>query len=168
MRIIITLAFLQVYLLSFSQTPSSKFSPPLKVAAAKEAGMSTERLERIDKMLSLAVEENQIPGAVALIARDGKIVYHKAFGYSDVMAGKAMEKDAIFRIASQTKAITATAVMILREEGLFRLDDPISKYIPEFKNSGILDSFNPADSSFSTTPADKEISIRYLLTHISN
>ncbi len=72
-----------------------------------------------------------------------------------------------FRIASQSKAITATAVMMLWEEGKFRLDDPISKYIPEFKDPQILATFNEADSSYTTTPADKEITIRHLLTHTS-
>ena len=78
-----------------------------------------------------------------------------------------MEKDAIFRIASQTKAITSTAVMMLWEEGLFRLDNPISKYIPEFKNPQLLKSFRYDDTTYTTEPANKEITIRHLLTHTS-
>jgi CubicO group peptidase (beta-lactamase class C family) len=78
-----------------------------------------------------------------------------------------MEKDHIFRIASQTKAITSTAVMILWEEGKFRLDDPISNYIPEFKNPRVLAGFRYSDTTFSARPADKEITIRHLLTHTS-
>lgn len=130
-------------------------------------GVSPERLGRIDSMLQQAVAEDQIPGAVALIARNGKIIYHQAHGMADNEDKEALSKDAIFRVASQTKAITATAVMILWEEGRFRLDDPVSKYIPEFKSPQILDTFNEADSSYTTTPSEKEITIRHLLTHTS-
>lgn len=130
-------------------------------------GISTERLNRIDSLLSHSINDNKVPGAVALISRNGKIVYHKAFGLADNTSGKALTKDAIFRIASQTKAITSTAVMMLWEEGKFGLDDPISKYIPEFKNATLLKSFNEADSSFTTVPAEGHITIRHLLTHTS-
>ncbi|MGB5377314.1 serine hydrolase domain-containing protein [Muriicola sp.] len=129
--------------------------------------MSAERLGKIETMLQEAVNSGQIPGAVALIARKGKIVFYKSFGMADNTSQKEMTNDAIFRIASQSKAITATAVMMLWEEGKFRLDDPISKYIPEFKDPQILATFNEADSSYTTTPADKEITIRHLLTHTS-
>ncbi len=130
-------------------------------------GMSPERLSRIDAMLQQSIAAGHIPGAVALIARNGKILYHKAYGQADTPAGKALEKEAIFRIASQTKAITSTAVMMLWEEGKFRLDDPISKYIPEFSEAQVLDTFNEADTTYTTRPADKPISIRHLLTHTS-
>lgn len=139
----------------------------LEAAAAETVGMSENRLANIDRMLAAAVSEGDIPGAVALIARDGKIVFHKAYGSADSPSGKPLEKDAIFRIASQSKAITATAVMILWEEGKFRLDDPISKYIPEFNEALVLDTFNEADSTYTTKAADKPISIRHLLTHTS-
>jgi CubicO group peptidase (beta-lactamase class C family) len=86
---------------------------------------------------------------------------------ADVQAGKAMKRDDIFRIASQTKAITSTAVMMLWEEGKFRLDDPISKYIPEFKNPQVLKSFKYADTTWTGEPAKSEITIRQLLTHTS-
>ncbi len=118
-------------------------------------------------MLEEKIEQGVIPGVVALVARNGKIVYHKAFGFSDTPAGKKMATDDIFRIASQTKAITATAVMMLWEEGKFNLDDPISKYIPEFKNPGVLKNFSYSDTSFTTEPAVREITIRHLLTHTS-
>lgn len=131
------------------------------------AGMSAERLGKIEAMLQDAVTTGEIPGAVALIARKGKIVFHKSFGMADNASKKEMTKDAIFRIASQSKAITATAAMMLWEEGKFRLDEPISKYIPEFKEPQVLATFNEADSSYTTTPAEKEITIRHLLTHTS-
>lgn len=129
-------------------------------------GLSEERLQRIDNMCTKAVKEGDLPGIVALIQRNGKIVYHKAFGQSNE-SGRTLQKDDIFRIASQTKAITSTAVMMLWEQGLFQLDDPISKYIPEFKNIGILDTFIESDSSFVATPSDKAITIRHLLNHTS-
>ena len=130
-------------------------------------GMSSERLSRIDSLVNNAISEEKIPGAVALVARHGKIVYHKAFGMADNTSGKTMETDVIFRIASQSKAITGTAVMMLWEEGKFNLDDPISMYIPEFGEAQVLDTFNEADSSYTTKPADKQITIRNLLTHTS-
>lgn len=129
--------------------------------------MSPERLAKIDKMLSEEVNSGTIPGAVALIARNGKIVFHNAYGMADNQAKKQLEKDAIFRIASQTKAITSTAVMMLWEEGKFQLDDPISKYIPEFGKAQILDAFNEADSTYTTKPAKNQITIRDLITHTS-
>jgi CubicO group peptidase (beta-lactamase class C family) len=135
--------------------------------APSTVGMSRERIDKIEAMLEKAVEAQEIPGAVALIVRKGGIVLHKSFGMADNSADKELAKDAIFRIASQSKAITSTAVMMLWEEGNFRLDDPISKYIPEFKSPQVLDTFNEADSTYTTIPADKEISIRHLLTHTS-
>jgi len=148
-----------------AQTKSIKNSPPLSEAKAASVGMSQERLSLIDKMCQEAVDKSELPGIVALVARRGKIVYHKAFGAADA-SGEALKKDAIFRIASQSKAITGTAVMMLWEEGKFQLDDPISKYIPEFKNEQVLDSVLP-DGSFKTSPANKPITIRHLLSHTS-
>ena len=95
--------------------------------------MSAERLQRIDAMAESAIADGDVPGIVALVARKGKIVYHKAFGSADAEAGRELKRDDIFRIFSQTKAITGTAVMMLWEEGLFRLDDPISKWIRNSK-----------------------------------
>lgn len=131
------------------------------------SGISQERIAKLDAMLEEAMQKDQVPGMVAMVVKDGKIVYHSAKGFSDVESGKAMEKNSIFRIASQTKAITSTAVMILWEEGKFRLDDPISKYIPEFKNPQVLNTFRYGDTTYSTKPSSKEITIRHLLTHTS-
>ena len=152
---------------SMAQTRSVKRSLPLTAAQPQNAGMSAERLSLIDQMLEHAIEEGQIPGAVALVARNGKIVYHKAFGMADNGSARAMKTDDIFRIASQTKAITATAVMMLWEEGKFRLDDPISKYIPEFRNPRVLTGFKYGDTTWTSVPAAREITIRHLLTHTS-
>ena len=154
-------------LAAFAQTKSSQKSAPLSTGSAVAQGMSVERLERIDKMCEEAVKSGEIPGMVALVARNGKIVYHKAFGMADNPSGRALKRDDIFRIASQTKAITATAVMMLWEEGKFRLDDPISKYIPEFENMQLLDALKESDTTYTTRPAKKPMTIRHLLTHTS-
>ncbi|MCC6279824.1 MAG: beta-lactamase family protein [Saprospiraceae bacterium] len=150
-----------------AQTPSIKKSPPLSEAKPESVGISAQRLARIDSMCLRAVANGEVPGMVALVARHGKIVYHKAFGMADNPAGRVLKRDDIFRIASQTKAITATAVMMLWEEGKFGLDDPISKFIPEFKNPQVLKTFQYSDTSYTTEPAKSEITIRQLLTHTS-
>jgi CubicO group peptidase (beta-lactamase class C family) len=151
----------------FAQTNSPQKSPFLSDALPESVGMSSERLKRIDAFLQKSVDQKDIPGAVAIICRNGKIIYQKAFGSADNTANRAMKTDDIFRIASMTKAVTATAVMMLWEQGLFQLDDPISKYIPEFKNPSVLDSLNMADTTYTVKPAGKEITIRHLLTHTS-
>ncbi|KAA6438219.1 beta-lactamase family protein [Dyadobacter flavalbus] len=143
------------------------FAQFLTEASAESAGMSSERLRRIDAVLQQYVDKKEIAGAVGIVVRNGKIVYYKGFGNDDTDAKTPLKKDAIFRIASQTKAITSTAVMMLYEEGKFLLDDPISKYIPSFKNPQIIEKFNEADSSYTVKPAKREITIRQLLTHTS-
>ena len=139
----------------------------LKEASPVSAKVSEERLARIDKMLQQSVDSGWIAGAVGFIARDGKIVYNKSFGYSNIETKSQLRPDDIFRIASQTKAITSIAVMMLFEEGKFLLDDPVSKYIPEFANPRVLDKFNEKDTTYTTVPANREITIRDLLTHTS-
>lgn len=150
-----------------TQPGPEKKSEVLENASPEEMGMAPERLERIEGMLEQAITEGEIPGAVALIARNGKIVFHKAFGYADAVNQTPFKTDDIFRIASQTKAITSTAVLMLWEEGHFRLDDPVSAFIPEFAETGVLDTFNAADSSFTVTPISTPITIRHLLSHTS-
>lgn len=156
-----------LHIFCFGQTPSTQHSPPLEEAPPASVGVSAERLDRIDRMCQDAVDAGQIPGIVALVARRGKIVFHKAYGMSDNTTQRTLMPDDIFRIASQTKAITATAVMMLWEEGKFQLDDPISKFIPEFEKPEVLNSFRYADTSYTTVPADREITVRHLLTHTS-
>ena len=130
-------------------------------------GISQDRITRIDQMLEESIQANHIPGLVAMIVKDGKIVYHSAKGLADLPSQRAMEKNQIFRIASQTKAITSTAVMMLWEEGKFQLNDPISKWIPEFKNPQVMTGFRFSDSTYSARPASREITIKDLLTHTS-
>ncbi len=137
------------------------------ISAKPLEGVSSSQLSKIDQMLDEAVASDQVPGLVAMIVKDGRIVYHEAKGLADVESDQAMAKGQIFRIASQTKAITSTAVMMLWEEGKFQLNDPISKYIPEFANPQVMTGFSYADTSFRSRDASREITIRDLLTHTS-
>jgi CubicO group peptidase (beta-lactamase class C family) len=157
-----------VILVGLSVAFSQLAHPVLTMAATPEAGgFSSKRLTRIDTALKEYVDKGRMNGAVAMIVHDGKIVYYKNFGYNDLDTKTPLQKDAIFRIASQTKAITSVAVMMLQEEGKFMLDDPISNFIPEFKNPKVLDKYNKADTTYTTVPAKREITIRDLLTHTS-
>ena len=170
-RLVFLLAALAFCLLSFSQQSGSggvKTNPAtLQPSKPELNGFSPERLKRIDNNINEWVADSRLNGAVALIIRNGKIVYHKAFGHDDLEKTKPTRTDHIFRIASQTKAITSVAVMILFEEGKFLLDDPVSRYIPEFAKQQVLDKFNEADSSYTSIPAKSEVTIRQLLTHTS-
>jgi CubicO group peptidase (beta-lactamase class C family) len=167
MKNFVTLIFVALAISANAQTSSIQKSAPLSPASPESAGMSEERLNRIDAMCKASVEDGNLPGIVALVARNGKIVFHEAYGMADNQSNRRMKKDDIFRIASQSKAITSTAVMMLWEEGKFRLDDPVSKFIPEFKNPMVLTSFKYEDTSYRAVPADKEITIRHLITHTS-
>lgn len=101
-----------VFHIGIAQTKSVKKSPVLTEAAPESVGISSERLSRIDQMCADAVKNGDLPGIVSLVARNGKIVQWKAYGMANNQSGKALKRDDIFRIASQTKAITATAVTI--------------------------------------------------------
>jgi CubicO group peptidase (beta-lactamase class C family) len=158
---------LQIVLFTLITISSYAQSTELREASPLSVRISEDRLGRIDKMLQQGIDSGWIAGAVGFIARDGKIVYDKPFGINNVETKTPMHKDDIFRIASQTKAITSLAVMMLFEEGKFLLDDPISKYIPEFAHPTVLDKFNSTDSSYTTVKANREITIRDLLTHTS-
>jgi CubicO group peptidase (beta-lactamase class C family) len=161
------LVFLKVIILVSVILCSCTQNPTLREASPASARVSEERLTRIDNMLQQAIDSGWIAGATGFIARDGKIIYDKSFGVSDIEAKTPLKTDDIFRIASQTKAITSVAVMTLFEEGKFLLDDPISKYIPEFAHPRVLDQFNEKDTTYTTVPALREITIRDLLTHTS-
>jgi CubicO group peptidase (beta-lactamase class C family) len=167
MKYLIIISIVSFTLTLSAQTRSNSKSPLLSKDSPEHVGMSSERLARIDAMCEEAVSSGDIPGVVALVARKGKIVYHKAFGLADNQSGRSLQADDIFRIASQSKAITATVVMMLWEDGKFKLDDPISKYIPEFKNPQVLESFQYSDTSYKAVKAGGEITIRHLLTHTS-
>ena len=125
------------------------------------------KINALDSLFLQAIGEKEIPGVVALVAKEGKIVYHQALGESDIAQGKAQTTEDIFRLASMTKPITAVAALMLYEEGKFQLDDLLSQHIPDFQHPQILDSIDLADSSFTAHPAENEITIRQLFTHSS-
>jgi CubicO group peptidase (beta-lactamase class C family) len=121
-----------------------------------------DRLARIDRYLQAQVDSARIAGAVALVLRDGEVVYERAVGWADREANRPMRPDHIFRIASQSKAITSTAVMMLVEEGQLALGDPVSRWLPTFPRTTVA---NPADTGRTTIPARRAITIFDLLTH---
>jgi len=144
---------------------SNAFSQGLESTKPEDVGMSSVRLSRIDRLLKAIVDKNTAKGAVAAVARHGKLVYLKATG--DMDEGKPMQEDTIFRICSQTKLVTSVAVMILYEEGQFNLNEPISKYIPEFKDTMVLIEDSSASKGYNLVPPKREITIRDLLAHTS-
>jgi CubicO group peptidase (beta-lactamase class C family) len=140
-------------------------SQVLPTVSPEEVGMSSERLGRLDKVMTDYVEQGKLPGAAALIARRGKIAYFETFGMMDIETNKKMRTDTMFRIASMSKAITSVAVMILYEEGYFLLTDPVSKFIPEFKNPKVI-QIDPNTKEEKLVPARREITIRHPQPHI--
>ena len=161
MRRKLTVFFLGLCLIQFSNAQSFKEVNP------EDVGFISERLTRIDETVTKSFEKGEIPGAVALVARKGKIAYHKSFGYADIASKKQMEKDAIFRIASMSKAVTTIGIMILYERGFFLLNDRVSKFLPKFKNPNILVELDTLENEVKTEPSEKEIRIIDLLTHSS-
>ncbi len=132
-----------------------------------EGGFSAARLNRLDTAMNGWVKRKWVNGSAILIARHGKIVFYKAHGYNNPATKEPLDRNAIFRIASQTKALTVVSVMMLWEEGKFSLDDPVSKFIPSFANERVLATFNPKDTTYTTVPAKRPVTIRDLLTHTS-
>jgi CubicO group peptidase (beta-lactamase class C family) len=141
----------------------------------EDVGVSSERLARIHALIDRRIESRDIAGAVTLVARKGRIVHFEAQGLMDIESNKAMTKDAIFRMASMTKPVVGVAVMMMIEEGKVRLGDPVSRYIPEFKELKVaVPQGQPAAAGrgaapprFYTVPAEREITIRDLLSHTS-
>jgi len=142
-----------------AQAPSTR---PAATAATR-AGFSAERLKRVDALLQRYVDEKKLSGAVALVLRDGQPVYEKAVGWSDKEADRKMSMDTIFRIASQTKALTSTAVLQLMEEGRIGLTDPVSRFVPGFANTTV--SVPGPNNTSTVVPAKRPITIQDLLTH---
>ncbi len=141
------------------------FAQELPAAKPESVGLSSERLERISSVVQHGIDDKRIAGAVTLVVRRGKVAWFKSQGMADRESGKTMPTDAMFRICSMTKPITSVAVMMLYEEGKFLLEDPVSKYLPEFKNAKVL--MKPAQGEPYTIPANREITIRDLLRHTS-
>jgi CubicO group peptidase (beta-lactamase class C family) len=137
-----------------------------EAASPEKLGFSGERLQRLDAVIQAQVEQKKIAGVVLYVAREGQAVRYRGYGMGDLEAGKPMTTDAIFRIASMSKAVTTTAIMMLYEEGKLMLRDPVSKYIPEFKNSMVaVAAPDGSAEKFVTVKAKRPIQIRDLLTH---
>ena len=134
-------------------------------------GFDSCRLSRIHAHIGRCIHDQKIAGAASIVARDRQVVHFEVQGFADIEAGKLLEKNAIFRLASMTKPIIGVAVLILMEKGRIRLDDPISKFIPEYQNMKVAVSDIQADTTtlppYTTVPASREITIRDLLSHSS-
>jgi CubicO group peptidase (beta-lactamase class C family) len=147
--------------------PAHAQSKVLTEAVPAAGGFSAARLARLDSGMNAWVNQKWVNGSAVLIARHGKIIFYKARGYNDPETKQPLDKTGIFRVASQTKALTVVSVMMLWEEGKFSLDDPVSKYIPSFANEKVLATFNDKDITYTTVPAKRPVTIRDLLTHTS-
>ena len=131
-------------------------------AVPEDVGMSTSRLERIAPVMQRWVDDGKIPGALTMIAREGRLVHFEKFGMQDVATEKPLEFDTIFRIYSMTKPITSIAVMMLYEQGHFQLGTPVSELIPAFKNMQV---YTPGGENI--VDAEREMTVKHLLTHTS-
>ncbi|MES9955955.1 MAG: serine hydrolase domain-containing protein [Sedimenticola sp.] len=137
-----------------------------EIVQPESVGLSAERLERIDRVIDEHIAQKKIAGAVVLVARKGKIAYLREAGLADT--DRPMRKDTIFRIVSMTKPLTSTAIMLLYEDGKLLLSDPVSKYIPEFKNPKVLELMpEGSDFEYKLVPAKREVTVRDLLSHSS-
>lgn len=156
-------------LLFFFQLPAwaQHSTDALAEGSPEVVGMSAKRFQLLDQFIQDYVNKGFIPGGVFLVARDNQIVYNKTFGYRIPDKKTTYKKDDIFRICSMTKAITTAAIMQLYEQGKLGIDDPVQNYIPAFKNTQVLDTFNDKDSSYTTVPVKSPITLRMLLTHTS-
>lgn len=129
-------------------------------------GFCTDRLSRIDSLVERFLSEGKAVNCVAMVGRNGKIIYNKAFGWKNVEKKEKVTESDIFRIASMTKGVVSVALMTLYEEGKFLLDDPLWWYIPEFREMEVIEEFR-APGDFTTRPAKRGITIRHLLSHSS-
>ena len=149
--------------------PASTARPgdPLPRARPEDVGMSSTRLAVIGQVLNADIAAGRIPGAVLAIARKGKLVYFEAFGYRDKVAGVPMTTDTIFNLASMTKPLTTVAALTLLEQGRLSIDDPLSKYFPQFANMRVA-LLNPTgDTILDRVPAKRQITLQDLMRHTS-
>jgi len=142
---------------------------PLPSARPEQVGLSTERLGQLGQVLRQEIAKGKIPGAVALVARKGRIAYHEAFGARDPATRAPMTRDAIFRIYSMTKPVTSVAIMMLQEEGRLVLNDPVSKFLPQLTKLQVAVEKKDASGqpALELAPAQREITIHDLLRHTS-
>jgi CubicO group peptidase (beta-lactamase class C family) len=147
----------------FFSAAAAGFSAPLPQVSPEDVGMSSERLGRLTNVMQRAVDSGELPGAVVMIAREGRLAYSKSFGWQDKARNVPMKEDAIFRIYSMTKPVVSVAAMILVEEGSLGLHEPISKYLPEFKTMKV--AVENADGTVQTVEAKRSITVQDLLRH---
>jgi CubicO group peptidase (beta-lactamase class C family) len=150
--------------------PLTLFAATINVTKPEDSGMSAERLGRIRPLIQKHISAKDLSGAVTLVARRGKVVHFEALGQADMEAGKPMQTGTLFRMASMTKPMTAVSILMLMEEGKLLLSDPVSKYIPEYKNPKVAVwslPNNPLGAGAMLVPANREITIKDLLTHTS-
>jgi CubicO group peptidase (beta-lactamase class C family) len=161
--VFLTSVLLAVQILAAPANTTQTAASAKKTASrAVDPALSPERLARIDSLLQRYTDENRIAGAVALVLRDGKPVYERAFGWSDKEAGRRMTTNTIFRIASQSKAITSAAILALVEEGKIGLTEPVGHFIPTFNKTTVAEKDG---NEIKTVPAKRAITIKDLLTH---
>jgi CubicO group peptidase (beta-lactamase class C family) len=176
MRRILILAALALSVIGMAAAPVPDAKP-------EDVGLSSERLALIDRMIDRRIAAGEIAGAVTIVARNGKLVHHSARGVVDLESKQPMRTSTMFRIASMTKPVTGVAVMMMVEEGKLRLNDPVSRYIPEFKGQKVAVATpgatggarggqggrggNATPPQFTTVAATREITIKDLLTHVS-
>lgn len=141
-------------------------SASLPTAKPEDVGLSTERLQRIHTLVQRHMDLGDITGAVMLVARKGQVAFVEAQGTMDLETKQPMTRDTVFRLASMTKPVIGTAVMMMLEEGKVQLGDPISKYIPEFKNMKVAVAQGAAPGHYNV-PAAHDITVKELLTHTS-
>jgi CubicO group peptidase (beta-lactamase class C family) len=158
--------------LLFLVVASSLAAASLPTCKPEDVGLSTERLQRIHALVQRHVDAGDITGAVTLVARKGQIAYVDAQGTMDLETKQPMKRDTLFRMASMTKPVIGTSILMMLEEGKLQLGDPVSKYIPEFKGMkvGVLQmpGHGPTEPpKFYTVPAERDITIKDLLTHTS-
>ena len=149
-----------------------KLIPKLAATAIIGLAITSGRAEisdhaGLDAYLQRAVETTKIPGIVAAAVNRDEIIYSAAVGQRNLALGEAMTMDTVFRIASMTKPVAATAIMLLVEEGKLDLDDAIAEFMPAFAGRAVIVDFNPADASYSTRPPAGDVTIRHLLSHSS-
>jgi len=136
----------------------------LPTAVPEEAGLSSERLKRINRVMQGYVERRELAGIITIVARQGRVVHFERYGVKDFESTEPLRFDSIFRIYSMTKPVTSAAVMMLYEEGLFQLDDPVEKFIPEF---GEIKVFEKTGDGYKLTDLKRKITVKDLLLHTS-
>ena len=139
----------------------------LKTTKPSKAGFDSDRLKRIDKMIQGCIDRKEVPGAVGILIKDGKIGYHKAFGWADIESKKTLKKDTLFRIASMSKLITTVAALQLFEKAEYNMYTELGSILPEFKEQTVLESWDGEKQAFVTQIAKKKIRMNQLFTHTS-